>query len=149
MCFNTRMTLGGTGLLWCVVLLRTAAAATFYVAPDGVAGAPGTLERPLPSLAAARDAIRAMRRSAPAAPATVLLRGGTYRLAETFVLMPEDSGVTYAAYRHERPILSGARPIAGWKKTAGPLWTAAVNWDFRQLFVNGRRALRARTPTQG
>ena len=137
------------GLLACAFLLRAAAGATFYVSPDGVPGAPGTIEHPLPSLAAARDAIRELRRKAPTGPVTVLLRGGTYRLAETLILGPEDSNVTYEAYPHERPILSGARRIEGWQKAAGPLWTAPVTGDFRQLFVNGRRALRARTPTNG
>jgi len=137
------------GLLACAFLLRAAAGATFYVSPDGVPGAPGTIEHPLPSLAAARDAIRELRRKAPTGPVTVLLRGGTYRLAETLILGPEDSDVTYEAYPHERPILSGSRRIEGWQKAAGPLWTAPVTGDFRQLFVNGRRALRARTPTNG
>ena len=148
MCFNTSMKLGSAGLLACAALLR-ASATTIYISPDGQPGAPGTVERPLPSLVAARDAIREMRRNPPTGPVTVLLRGGTYRLAETLVLGPEDSDVTFAAYPHERPILSGGRRIEGWKKAAGPLWTASANWDFRQLFVNGRRALRARTPTNG
>jgi parallel beta-helix repeat protein len=139
----------GAGLLAGAFLLRAVSAATLYVSTDGLAGAPGTIERPLPSLAAARDAIREMRRKAPASPVTVLLRGGTYRISETFVVTPEDSDVIYAAYQHERPILSGARRIEGWKKAAGPLWTAPAAWDFRQLFINGRRALRARTPTNG
>lgn len=125
------------------------AATTLYVSPTGHAGAQGTIEQPLPSLAAARDAIRAMRRDGAAEPVTVLIRGGTYRLSETLVISPEDSNVTYAAYPNERPILSGGRPINGWKKARGSIWTAPAPFYFRQLFINGRRARRARTPTNG
>jgi len=124
-------------------------AATLYVSPEGRESAPGTLEKPLASLAAARDAIRTMRRNGITGPVTVLLRGGVYRLPETFVLAPQDSDVSYAAYPGERPIVSGGRRIASWKKGSGPTWTAPASWQFRQLFVNGRRALRARTPTNG
>jgi len=126
------------------VLMAAAAApaATVYVAPQP---GPGEVGSP----AEARDRVRAMRRAGDRGPFTIVLRGGTYRLAETFVLGAEDSDVTYEAAAGERPILSGGQRIDGWKKGPGPAWTAPASWNFRQLFVNGRRALRARTPTNG
>ncbi len=130
-------------------LAASAQAGTLYVSPEGRTGAAGTLDRPLPSIAAARDAIRAARKAGASGPETVLLRGGTYFLPETFILTPEDSDVTYAAYANERPILSGGRQISGWKKGTGNIWSAPVDREFRQLFVNGRRATRARTPNDG
>jgi parallel beta-helix repeat protein len=126
-----------------------ARAATLYVSPDGRDGAPGTLEKPLGSLAGARDAVRAMRQGGTTGSVTVLLRGGVYELRETFVLEPRDSDAVYAAYPGERPIVSGGRRITGWTKGAGAVWTAPVSRPFRQLFVNGRRAVRARTPNNG
>ena len=52
--------------------------------------------------------------------------------------------------------LSGGRRITGWKKTSqGSLWTAEVpgvkegEWYFRELFVNGERRQRARSPNSG
>jgi len=131
------------------VLGAVAPAATLYVSPQGREGAPGTLDRPLPSFAAARDALRALRAKGDNSPATVLIRGGVYRLAETFVLTPQDSDATYAAYAGERPVISGGRAITGWTKGPGPIWSAPASGQFRQLFVNGRRALRARTPNYG
>ena len=80
---------------------------------------------------------------------TVLLRGGTYFLTDCFVLGPEDSDVTYAAYAGERPILSGGRRIEGWQKGNGMLWTAPASFVFRQMFLDGRRGQRARAPNQG
>jgi hypothetical protein len=118
------------------------AATTVVVAPQP---GPGQLG----SLADARDRVRALRRAGDKGPFTVTLRGGVYRLPETFVLTSEDSEVTYEAAAGERPIVSGGQRIEGWRKSAGPVWTAAAPWTFRQLFVNGRRAQRARTPNNG
>jgi len=89
-----------------------------------------------------------------------MVRGGTYRLAQPFVLKPEDSGtqecpITYAAYPGEKPVLSGGRTITGWTRTQGDLWTAEVpdvragKWVFRQLFVNGQLRHRPRLPKEG
>lgn len=116
-----------------------APAATVYVAPQGQ---PATL-------AGARDAVRALRQKGERDHVDVILRGAVYRLDETFVLTAEDSDVTYAAQPGDRVVIGGGRRIEGWNKGTGPVWTAPAAWNFRQLFVNGGRALRARTPTNG
>ena len=159
--------------IWVVSLVAAAAHAgeevTFYVATNGrnawsgrvAAPAANRSDGPFRSLARARDAIRQARKAASAEQRYVVeIRGGTYFLDDTFVLMPEDSGtkeapVTYAAYSGERPILSGGRPITGWQKGPGDLWVAVLSsvkqgdWFFRQLFVNGKRRTRARHPNEG
>ncbi|MFA0783233.1 right-handed parallel beta-helix repeat-containing protein, partial [Fervidibacter sacchari] len=95
-------------------------------------------------------------------PVTIYLRGGTYFLTEPIIVTPEHSGtekfpVTIAAYRDERPILSGGRRIVGFKPTTvngRKVWVAEIpevregKWYFEQLWVNGRRAIRARTPNK-
>jgi hypothetical protein len=139
-----------------LVLLPALHAATLYVSPEGraewsgklAAANAGKTDGPLPTLVAARDAVRKMRTTA-ATPYTVLVRAGTYRLAETFTLGAEDSNVTYAAYPNEHPVISGGQVITGWKKAKGAIWTAPASGDFRQLFVDGRRAQRARWPNYG
>ena len=93
-------------------------------------------------------------------PVNVMLRGGIHLLSQPFVLEPQDSGaegapIKYSAYPGEKPILSGGRRIAGWKRVDDGLWSVqlpeveAGHWDFRQLFVNGRRRQRARIPNEG
>ena len=65
--------------------------------------------------------------------------------------------VVYAAYADEVPVLSGGKTITGWKPVSGKAgqWMAEVpeckegRWHFHQLFVNGQRRQRARTPNQG
>jgi hypothetical protein len=110
------------------------------------------------TLADALDAVRAARKGLGTnAPATIFFHGGTYPLPSPLALTPEDSGLTLAAYRREKPILSGGRRITGWQAVHGKSgwWETQVpevrdgRWYFRSLFVNGRRAQRARTPSEG
>ena len=62
----------------------------------------------------ARDAIRRLKKAEGELKdeVTVQLRGGTYRMTETFQLRPEDSGteaapITWEAYPGEKPVLYG------------------------------------------
>ncbi len=131
--------------------------ADLYVAPDGNDDNPGTADAPLATIARARDLLRPRIAAGLDSDLLVLVRGGNYRLERPLAFGPEDSGtechaVTYAARPGEKVVLSGGRKIAGWRRGQGPIWTVdlptvkAGQWYFRQLFVNDRRAVRARTP---
>ena len=51
-------------------------------------------------------------------PVTVHLRGGVYPITKPVVFTAEDSWpVTFTAYKKEKPVISGARRITGWKQT--------------------------------
>ncbi len=84
----------------------------------------------------------------------VNLRGGTYRFDSALQLGIEDSGqngytVRWQAYPGETPVFSGGRKIAGWSLVdpVKNLYRASVPAGFqsRQLFVDGVRAVRARS----
>jgi hypothetical protein len=130
-----------------------------YVAPTGDDAADGSLTKPVASLIGARDAVRRLRAAGNAGPVRVAVADGTYHFAEPLVLMPEDGGTAEAPVRYEaasgaRPVFSGGRVISGFQPTKDGLWVAKVpgaaagTWYFEQLFVNGRRAVRARTPNR-
>ena len=60
------------------------------------------------------------------------------------------------AYPGEKPVISGGRKITGpWKTYKGKIMVCSVKevsegkWNFRQLFVNGKRQVRARIPNEG
>jgi hypothetical protein len=136
-----------------------AGTADLWVAPDGQDTNPGTEAQPLASLRGARDAVRALRRARPEQDILVLFQGGTYPLESPVEFSAADSGraggrVTYAACPGARPLFSGARAIRGFEPGADGIWQVRVpgvqegTWRFEQLFVNGRRAVRARTPNQ-
>ena len=150
-----------------------AAPLTLHVATNGNDSWSGRLEKPsaggkdgpLATLPGALKAARLAKQQAASEvdAVTILLRKGTYPLTEPVVLTPEDSGasekqpLTIAAYPGAKPVLSGGRPIAGWKRVEGKLdlWQAEVpeardgKWYFRSLFVNGERKQRARMPNAG
>ena len=143
-------------------------AVTLYVAPDGNDTWSGKLVRPnrdrsdgpLASLQSARDAVRKLKTAAPLAePVRVIVAGGNYALTAPMVFAPEDSGsetcpISYEAARGAKPVFSGGRRITGWQRGADGIWTAQVpevktgRWYFEQLFVNGQRATRARSPNK-
>jgi hypothetical protein len=136
------------------------AQADYVVATDGKGANPGTAAAPFATLAGARDAVRKKVAAGLTKDILVLIRGGTYPQTEAVTFGPEDSGtekfsITYAAAPGEKVVLSGGRKIGGWKKGAGEIWIAEIpevkagTGYFRQLFVNGQRAIRARTPNQG
>ncbi len=141
--------------------------AVFFVATNGNDQWSGTLPAPKAGLAdgpfatvdRALQAARDLRPSlAGKQPPSIQIRGGTYFLEQPIVLKPEDSRLVLAAYRGERPVLSGGRPITGWHETSlgdKKIWAADLpaahggKWQFRELWVNGRRATRARHPNKG
>ncbi|MET8387611.1 right-handed parallel beta-helix repeat-containing protein [Streptosporangium canum] len=113
----------------------------FFVDPSGDDSGPGTAERPFATLERARAA---------AAPGTVInLRAGTHRLTEPFRLSAADSGVVYQAYGYgtaaqEKVVVSGGRRITGWRRgDDGVCRAEAPGLTTRQLYVSGRRAVRA------
>jgi hypothetical protein len=140
----------------------------FFVATNGNDGWSGKLaapnrqrtDGPFAKVERALRAIRESRSRASNIPerATILIREGCYFLNEPLMLGPQDSGLLMSTYRNEKPILSGGRRISGWKETefAGrKLWATDVpevregRWFFRELWINGRRAVRARHPNRG
>jgi hypothetical protein len=134
-----------------------AAAGEFiYVAPDGDDSNPGTLAQPLRSIARARDMVRT-KNSTMTGDITVYVRAGTYPQTTTLSFGNADSGnggfyVKYMAYPGERPLVTGGKRITGWTvfDAANNIYSAdAGAGAFRQLYVNGVKAIRARSPNLG
>ncbi len=160
----------GLSLAWVVLLTATAGAATgatFYVSPLGNDAWTGTLsvpnaarsDGPLASLTAARDAVRRLKAQPGGLKEAVRvqIRGGVYSLEETLTFGREDSGtaecpVSYEAFPGEKPVLSGGRQIVDWRPYRGQIQVAVLpevqvgKWQFRSLFADAKRQIRARYP---
>ena len=100
------------------------------------------------------DAIRKareIRRLGQAQQVTIHLSAGTYYLYEPLHLRPEDNGLKIVG---EKTVISGGLEIKKWKKQ-GKLLVAEVPdfngrpIDFRQLWMNGQKAIRARNVPVG
>ena len=122
-----------------ILLSLQASAADLWISPTGSDDNDGSIERPLASLQAAlaRD---------PAAH--VLVLPGTYSLTQPIRLDASHSGAVIEAASAVLPVFSGGRRISGFTPAANGLWRASADFRFEQLWVNGRRATRARTPNQ-
>jgi hypothetical protein len=142
--------------LCCLAAAASAAAVqtTLYVAPGGSDVNPGTEAKPFATVEKARQAVRAINKNM-AGDIVVVLCGGVCRLDRTLAFGPEDSGtnghdVIYRAAPHKLSVLSGGRPITAWQPDAGKRWKARTDLEnFRQLYVGGVRAVRARSGKLG
>lgn len=128
---------------------------SFYVSPTGNDDTgDGSFDNPWQSIIKARDHIRTINNGLHN-DIHVYLRGGTYTIDNLIPFSREDSGrngvlIYYENYKDETPILTGGKVIAGWElyDSARNIYKAKVDAsdDFRQLYVNGERAILARTP---
>jgi hypothetical protein len=75
----------------------------------------------------------------------IVLHGGAYRLSETLVLGPQNSGVTWMAFPGEKPVISGGAPVTGWTPDTNGIWKAKLDHKgkIRQLYVNDKPATMA------
>ena len=130
--------------------------ATYYVSPSGNDSDPGTEARPFHTIAKARDVVRTVN-TTMTGDIVVQLRGGTYPLDSTLTFGTADGGnngyyVRYMNYTGEKPLLTGGQPITGWTISDADknIWKATgVKSRFRQLYVRGTKAIRARDPNLG
>jgi hypothetical protein len=127
---------------------------SFWVSPNGSDRATGARSAPFRTLVRARDAARNARRVHPRAQISVYLLGGIYRVSQPLVLDARDSGrpgndVAWLAAPGARPVISGAIRVGGWRlhDARRHIYEARVpvRVASRQLFVDGRRAIRARS----
>ncbi|MRR13711.1 hypothetical protein EG835_14970, partial [bacterium] len=151
-----------------VVLFQTSAiggeARTFHVSPSGKDTNPGTPDRPLRTIRAARDSVRALRLADPMLEDTVIvyLHIGRHLLSQPLELDPRDGGTPgsptlYAAFPGAQPVISGGVPVRDWKEArvgGRVVWQADVSGikgagRIRQLWVNGSRRTPARHPNAG
>jgi hypothetical protein len=127
--------------------------ASVYVAPNG-AGTACSCASPC-ALETGRDKARALTAGATS-DVVVEVEDGTYRLAHTFALDATNSGpggghvTVYRAAPGASPVWSGALRVQGFAPVDAQMtvWVASVpaGTHSRQLYVNGRRATRARGP---
>jgi len=135
--------------------------ATIYVAPDGDDRATGAEAAPFATLQRAQTEVRRIKATGlPAGGVRIILRDGTCFLREPLELTPEDSGtadapIVWAGAPGEHPVISGGRRIEGLTRNPDGSWSTTIpaardhGWVFRQLFIDGRRYLPARSPNQG
>ena len=163
-----------SGLLSAILLaglfavLTRGKSAELWIAPYGADQNPGTSNAPLATLAGAIDRWKKFPRVSPEHFVRLILRDGIFPVTETLQINDthfsgKNARLSIEAAPGAHPILSGAVLISGWKKTTteitglpekarGKIWAADVPitagklLEFRQLWVNNIKAIRAREP---
>lgn len=144
-------------------------AADIYVSKKGLDSNNGTRDQPLASLHAAIRKARELRRLNDQSIKNgikIIIEEGFYQLDEPLVLRPEDSGTkesptSIISAPLANVVISGGVKIKNWKKVSsavsglpknaiGKVWVASLPMvadlplQFRQLWVNGQKAVRAK-----
>ena len=141
----------------CILCSHWLLAGEIWISPKGSDFNDGTCQSPKATLTSALRQAREWRRTEDnriQGGITIYVEGGTYAFHEPVFIRPEDSGTKESptiirSVGDEKVILSGGISINGWKKQ-GKVWVADVPafngrpLDFRQLWVNGKKAVRAR-----
>ena len=141
----------------CILCSHWLLAGEIWISPKGSDFNNGTRQSPKATLTSALRQAREWRRTEDnriQGGITIYMEGGTYAFHEPVFIRPEDSGTKESptiirSVGDEKVILSGGISIKGWKKQ-GKVWVADVPTfngrplDFRQLWVNGKKAVRAR-----
>lgn len=141
----------------CILCSHWLLADEIWISPKGSDFNDGTRQFPKATLTSALRQAREWRRTEDnriQGGITIYMEGGTYAFYEPVFIRPEDSGTKESptiirSVGDEKVILSGGISINGWKKQ-GKVWVADVPafngrpLDFRQLWVNGKKAVRAR-----
>ena len=129
---------------------------TLHVTPKGSLHADGSIKNPFNSIAEAQQKIRTLILSKAKGSIKVIIQGGIYELNVPLLFTHEDSGnenlsISYEADKGSRPIISGAINVKP-KQVNSKIWTLSIP-QFRDnlfdVYINGNRATKARTPNQG
>jgi hypothetical protein len=137
------------------------AAQRLYISPTGNDKNNGTKEQPLASLAGARDRVRQLR-DQRILDDTVFVQvlPGDYYMSEPLRLGPDDGGtdqspVIFTADADNRPVFYGGMKLDKFEEVNKNLWrvfvpeVARYGFYFEQMYINGERRFRARTPNPG
>lgn len=124
-----------------------------YVSPSGNDVNPGTEQAPFKTIGKAKETARTLS-GGMTGDIEILLRDGTYSQLTPLEFTEADSGkngyfVIYRSYPGESAMISGGRRITGWVEhdAVKGIYKSPVGTSLqtRQLFVNGVRAIRARS----
>ena len=150
-----------------MLLCLDAGAVDIYVSTTGSDTNSGLKDKPMASLHGALRKARELRRLGdPSVKGgiKIIISNGIYYLTEPVMVRPEDSGTADSpteVIANGKVVFSGGTKIDGWKKmtgsvpglpqkAVGKVWVAnipsfsGVDLQFRQLWVNGKKAVNAK-----
>ncbi|MGE0021194.1 MAG: right-handed parallel beta-helix repeat-containing protein [Draconibacterium sp.] len=148
-----------SGLLLLILVISVSSAKEIYVSPVGNDNNPGTKKQPFKTLFQAEKTARQLMIQGKVNDITVWLADGIYGIDNPFIIKPFrevscEYKLQFKADKNANPVVSGGIQITGWKKNEEGLWTARLPENagnlkkVRELFIDGKRAVRARHPNK-
>jgi len=126
-----------------------------YVSPNGNDSNDGTKRLPLKTIPAAQKLALKILEDEKESEVTVWMAEGIYPISEPLTFRPFGAGqLIFKAQGNGSPVISGGVEVTGWAKNSEGLWEAPLpeilaTSGFRELFISGKRAIRARFPNEG
>lgn len=146
-------------LLLLILVISVSSANEIFVSPSGNDNNPGTKKQPFKTLFQAEKTARQLMIQGKVNDITVWLADGIYGIDNPFIIKPFrevscEYKLQFKADKNANPVVSGGIQITGWKKNDEGLWTARLPENagnlkkVRELFIDGKRAVRARHPNK-
>jgi hypothetical protein len=140
-------------------IVSVAVAKDIYVSPKGNDSNPGTKQLPLVTIERARNVAYDALENGTEKKVTVWLAGAVYSISNPINFKPLSTQnkkvvLEFKALPGENPAISGGIKLTGWKKNSLGFWETNLPNSFnsernpRELFINQRRATRARFPNK-
>ena len=135
--------------------------AQIYLAPNGSDNNNGSIERPLKTVnSAIKRAVGQRTESRSSDNVKIVLKGGTYVIDRPIEITQRDWNgkytLTIEGDEVDVPVIKGSLSLGSFTINNNGIWTMDLSnvlknkaIDFQQLYVNGKRAVRARTPNDG
>lgn len=142
------------------VFITSSSANKIFVSPAGNDSNSGTKKNPLKTLSQAKIKAYQLLKQRENEAVTIWLADGIYLLTEPLQieadsLSSENGSICFRAEKGTRPVISGGTRVTGWTKNNNGLWIARLPENTgkrvqpRELFIDGKRAVRARHPNSG
>lgn len=148
-----------SGLLLVILVISVSSANEIFVSPTGNDNNPGTKKQPFKTLFQAEKTARQLIIQGKENDITVWLADGTYYIDNPIVIqsfydISDQYQLQFKAEKNANPVVSGGVQITNWRKNEKGFWTARLPErvgnlkNVRELFIDGKRAARARHPNK-
>lgn len=134
-------------------LTFSATANQFYISTNGNDTNPGTKEKPFATLERAKIAVQNSVLNGKE-NFTIWIADGIYQIEKPIVFeadfFSKNQKLSIKAEKGANPLISGGINLKNWKKNKDEVWETQLpgkqNWKPREMYVDGKRAVRARFP---
>ena len=145
--------------LWTLVYSTAAMSQQIYVDVKGNDANPGNANAPVKTIYKAAEVARQISQKGSKGPIEIIIGAGEYEMDKPLTVTAgvndfNNVPVVFKGKGAAKPVLNGGYQIKGFVKVSETLWKANVTQlkngkRFEQLYVNGKRAQRAKSPNNG